>query len=517
MPPQDKLPEKDRPDDALAFLVKALQETNHLWVRLQTQSPVKSVRQRESDRRDLRVLVGQVIDYIAALEGVDQRSYRSAVLPAVLKEVVECNDRIAQLFLMDAIFNAFPLRWHAQTLPQLLETMVGLVPRADCRLLVKSLCSRLSDDCDLLREPASAGRVGGPRVDVGGAASGAGSSKGTGGLAMVVAEDQAPAELCEDVFGLLCREVGRMIDARGEHMGARAVAECYDFLVGLARRVYCKEGDTIKEGEEGEEEEDDNDPAGAAAAAGSGEGGESRYRKWLGRAGALLHVCVPRLAAVGREMDFAAVAATRQLLSAMVAQARGLGAGALVAVLRLRGLRDIHRALPHNARRTVSQDILMALLRTRAPIKGVATARDVLNALAPCLRDEPDGPLGVSRGGRRAGGMRLDEDSGDDLGFEQRRVAALLHQLGKGQDESSPREVYDVLRVAREALGQGGQKRLSYTLPALVVRALRLAQSMKRKRGGVDDDGEGGSGGADGGSSGGKCGITRAEVFKFCF
>jgi len=49
--------------------------------------------------------------------------------------------------------------------------------------------------------------------------------------------------------------------------------------------------------------------------------------------------------------------------------------------------------------------------------------------------------------------MRLDEDSGDDLGFEQRRVAALLHQLGKGQDETSPREVFDVLRVAREALG----------------------------------------------------------------
>ena len=56
--PQDKLPERERPDDALSFLVKALQETNSLWVRLQHQSPVTSVRRRESDRRDLRVLVG---------------------------------------------------------------------------------------------------------------------------------------------------------------------------------------------------------------------------------------------------------------------------------------------------------------------------------------------------------------------------------------------------------------------------------------------------------------------------
>jgi len=59
------------------------------------------------------VLVGQVIDYIAALEGVTARSYRSAVLPAILEEVRDCKDRIAQLFLMDSIFNAFPLRWHA--------------------------------------------------------------------------------------------------------------------------------------------------------------------------------------------------------------------------------------------------------------------------------------------------------------------------------------------------------------------------------------------------------------------
>jgi len=255
---------------------------------------------------------------------VDARSYRSAVLPAVLKEVIECKDRIAQLFLLDSVFNAFPLRWHAQTLPQLMETMVDLVPRADCRLLVKSLCSRLADDCDLLAEPASAGRVGGPRVD----ASSTSGGTASGSLAMVVADDAAPAELCEDVFGSLCREVGRMIDARGELMGARAVSECYDFLVGLARRVYCREGDTIEDEEGGAGGDDSGGAATSAPASpgmaseeqeGMGGGAENRYRKWLGRAGALLRVCVPRLAAVGREMDFAAVAATRQLLSAMVA------------------------------------------------------------------------------------------------------------------------------------------------------------------------------------------------------
>ena len=47
---------------------------------------------------------------LSQLEGVDLELYRTAVLPRILEQVVNCKDDIAQPYLMDAVIQACTLR-----------------------------------------------------------------------------------------------------------------------------------------------------------------------------------------------------------------------------------------------------------------------------------------------------------------------------------------------------------------------------------------------------------------------
>lgn len=48
---------------------------NKLWVRMQHQGPVREKEKRESERKELRLLVGKNIARLSQLEGVDLETY----------------------------------------------------------------------------------------------------------------------------------------------------------------------------------------------------------------------------------------------------------------------------------------------------------------------------------------------------------------------------------------------------------------------------------------------------------
>ena len=54
---------------------------------------------------------------LSQLEGVDLELYRTAVLPRILEQVVNCKDDIAQPYLMDAVIQASALQGAWQTRP----------------------------------------------------------------------------------------------------------------------------------------------------------------------------------------------------------------------------------------------------------------------------------------------------------------------------------------------------------------------------------------------------------------
>lgn len=101
---KDILPDKDTEyegeggdtSDAIGFILQNMSEMNRLWVRLQYLSSNKDKDQREIERNELRVTVGENIIRLSNLNGVTFDIYNQVVLPKILEIVVMCKDRMAQ-------------------------------------------------------------------------------------------------------------------------------------------------------------------------------------------------------------------------------------------------------------------------------------------------------------------------------------------------------------------------------------------------------------------------------------
>lgn len=89
--------------DSMGFVLTNFIEMNKLWVRLQHQGLSRDRERRELERRELRILVGTNLVRLSQLEGVDLDMYKRIILPAILEQVVNCKDVIAQEYLMEVV------------------------------------------------------------------------------------------------------------------------------------------------------------------------------------------------------------------------------------------------------------------------------------------------------------------------------------------------------------------------------------------------------------------------------
>jgi vacuolar protein sorting-associated protein 35 len=149
---KDKLPDKGSlyegeggdVNDAIDFILQNMSEMNRLWVRLQHLSSTKDKEQREIERNELRVTVGENIIRLGHLEGLTYDIYKSVVLPKILEIVVICKDTMAQQYLMDCIIQVFPDEYHLQSLESLLDTTSNLNPNVDIKSIFINLMEKLS-------------------------------------------------------------------------------------------------------------------------------------------------------------------------------------------------------------------------------------------------------------------------------------------------------------------------------------------------------------------------------------
>ena len=131
-------------NDSIEFILQNMSEMNRLWVRLQHLSSHKDREQREVERNELRVTVGENIIRLSSLEGVTYDIYKQIVLPRILDIVVVCKDTLAQQYLMECVIQAFPDEYHLQTLEQLLDTTSNLNVDVDIKNIFISLMEKLS-------------------------------------------------------------------------------------------------------------------------------------------------------------------------------------------------------------------------------------------------------------------------------------------------------------------------------------------------------------------------------------
>ncbi|CAK9787175.1 vacuolar protein sorting-associated protein 35 [Cutaneotrichosporon oleaginosum] len=130
--------------DSIGFVLTNFIEMNKLWVRLQHQGHSREREKREMERRDLRILVGTNLVRLSQLEGVEVDMYQKMILPAILEQVVNCKDVIAQEYLMEVVIQVFTDEFHLHTLPQFLGATAQLHPRVNVKQIVIALIDRLA-------------------------------------------------------------------------------------------------------------------------------------------------------------------------------------------------------------------------------------------------------------------------------------------------------------------------------------------------------------------------------------
>ncbi|KAF3386348.1 Vacuolar protein sorting-associated protein 35 [Penicillium rolfsii] len=128
--------------DSINFVLTNFVEMNKLWVRLQHQGPSRERERRIQERRELELLVGSNIVRLSQL--VDLEGYKSGILQALLEQVVQCRDVLAQEYLLEVITKVFPDEFHLHTLDHLLSAIARLNPHVDLKKIVIGLMDRLS-------------------------------------------------------------------------------------------------------------------------------------------------------------------------------------------------------------------------------------------------------------------------------------------------------------------------------------------------------------------------------------
>ena len=130
--------------DSIAFVLANFVEMNKLWVRQQHLGHSREREKRETERRELRILVGTNLVRLSQLDGVTLELYEHTILPAILEQVIHCKDVIAQEYLMEVIIQVFPDDFHLRTLGLLLSSCAQLHPKVSVKQVVISLINRLA-------------------------------------------------------------------------------------------------------------------------------------------------------------------------------------------------------------------------------------------------------------------------------------------------------------------------------------------------------------------------------------
>ncbi|CAM6128426.1 unnamed protein product [Calypogeia fissa] len=171
----------------------------------------------------------------------------------------------------------------------------------------------------------------------------------------------------------------------------------------------------------------------------------------------VLGACVKKLEGRGTVKDAKATKQIVALLSAPLEKYNNV-----VTMLQLVNYPKVMEHLDYETNKVMAVVIIQSVMKNNTQI----TTADKVDALFELLKE-------LIKDG--AGAPSLDELDEEDFKEEQNLVARLVHMLVN----PDPEEMYKILTTARKHFGQGGPKRLEFTLAPLIFSALKLVRSLQ--------------------------------------
>ncbi|KAL5338701.1 vacuolar protein sorting-associated protein 35 [Aspergillus crustosus] len=448
--------------DSINFVLTNFVEMNKLWVRLQHQGPSREREQRMQERRELELLVGSNVVRLSQL--VDLETYKSGILQALLEQVVQCRDVLAQEYLLEVITKVFPDEFHLHTLDLLLSAISRLNPHVDLKKIVIGLMDRLSSyaareaegstdpDTRKQREEDAVAKLleklkvtedvkEQPKEQ----AVAAGAQEGQeNGVEQPTAETEEAAKPAEEptanggsetekteapqdvkLYDIFYEQVVNLIKSRG-----LPIQDTLTLLVSLVNLAL------------------------------------NTYPEQLGYVDQVLQFAINETAEYTDHADLHAAPTQQNLLHLLVAPLRSYVS--IFTALALPHYLPLLTSQSYPTRRSVAGEIARSLLKNRTLITTTKNLDRVLDAFRVIIKE------GVQQGGGYPGSQRRGES--EETIEEQGWLARVVHLLQASENDTQLK----LLQVIRKAYLEGNE-RIRYTFPAIISSSIRLARKLKSR------------------------------------
>ncbi|KAH7817631.1 Vacuolar protein sorting 35B (Vps35B) [Monocercomonoides exilis] len=412
--------------DSLEFVLANFVEMNKLWVRMQYLGTSRDRERREKERQELRTLIGTNLVNVSNLDGVDERLYESVILPAILEQVVNCHDAVAQYYLMEIIIQIFPCEFHLISLEKYLSCFGKMEDSVDVEDLILRLIERLTKFC-----------VDNPQ--------------------------KVSKDATSSLFDILSTSVNDVLKTRREIVKTAGKLRLYDALLHLVIAVYPSSSlsDYIDRVYQKCLIALEGVPQASISAS-----GEVKVLNQL--------ITAPLQHAIQK---------AQQAAAAMLPGAGGAsgsspspspdgedGASAFFStkdMLRLPHVGDMIALLAPQPRKEMAMIIMNAMNKCPPVIDQPEILEKLFEFVRPLIADDP---LAAADDGVQ------DKADEEEFEAEQNNVAKISHMLHNEDTDA----MFRLLYVARKYFGKGGIKRVKYALTPLFFVSLRLAERIAR-------------------------------------
>ncbi|CAN6619228.1 vacuolar protein sorting-associated protein 35 [Trichomonascus vanleenenianus] len=471
--------------DSIQFTITNFIEMNKLWVRLQHQGHSRERDKRTRERQELQILVGSNLVRLSQLEGIGKQYYRQTILPAILEQVVQCRDVLAQEYLLDVIVQVFPDEFHLYTLDLFLDATTKLNPNVSIKKIMLTLVGRLADYAE--RESGSSALVDALKE-----------------ATLAESRDREALEQDEATIGSTIHGASDLLRDRtqqaehaeqGEQDEEQSEADAEE--EAPVEEQTTEEADDKEAKEASPEDKDVPTPAPMnlfavfwkhvdemikarpdiplqdviAIAGGITKLSLSCYPDDKENLDQILEFATTKCkeASSGEMLSREAIAAVQDLLLTLV----DFYSDSLLTVLSIPHYLPLLNAQPVSTQKAIASSVLDNILTGDAKIASVDDANGLFGLVAIVIKE---GSGAASEGGSGVpGGVSTARDESptdsDAVVADQSRLAKLVHMLFNEDCDIQAR----LLSTARKALSDGGA-RIKYTYPALVTNALKLVR-----------------------------------------
>lgn len=447
--------------DSINFVLTNFVEMNKLWVRLQHQGPSREREKRMQERRELELLVGSNIVRLSQL--VDLEGYKSGILQALLEQVVQCRDVLAQEYLLEVITKVFPDEFHLHTLDLLLSAIARLNPYVDLKKIVIGLMDRLSafaaretesaadPDTRKQREEEAVEKLL-EKLKISEASKDEAAESAEASAAQENGVEKLSTEIPEDAEK---KPEGEETTASTDGANPNIPSDValysifYDQVVNLIQNRGLPIQDTM------------------ALLVSLVNLALNTYPDQLEYVDKILDFATQKTSEYTDHADLHSPPAQQNLLHLLLAPLRSYAS--IFTALALPHYLPLLTAQSYPTRRSVAGEIARSLLKNRTLIATTENLDRVLQALRVVIKEGTQQAMGYP-GSQRRGGET------DETIEEQGWLARLVHLIQSPENDTQLK----LLQATRKAYADGNE-RIRYTTPAIITSSIRLARKLKSR------------------------------------